>query len=169
MRFDSDWTLPPPCVIHRFDADSVTTRYFPLDDSGSTHSHLTPSGEHLINTEEVDRTSYRFLSRKLFKGDIGEENLDITSQDHDDPPVYLDNVVYCPPRFADGDRFLLLGENDDQKMRLLIAPREGRALEIKPVSLTFNEVKRKLETEWRKRRALRDEKSKEIENVRAMA
>lgn len=44
-------------------------------------------------------------------------------------------------------------------MRLLIAPREGRALEITPLSLSFNEAKRRLEAEWEKRWALRDKET----------
>lgn len=163
MVFESgaDGTPSPPHVIQQFDADPVTTRYFPLAYWGSLHPHLTPSGEYLINTEEVNPTSHRFVSRKLPNDDLGEENLDYTGQDQDDLPVYLDNVVCYSSRLADGDRFLLLGDNDDKEMRLLIAPREGRALEIKPLSLSFNEVKRRLEAEWRKRRVLRDKEMEE--------
>ena len=157
-----DIISPPHYVVQQFDTDLITTRYFPLTFRGSPHKFLTPSGEHLIDTEEVDRTSYRFVSRKLPKGDLGEENIFITGQDQDDSPVYLDDVVRFSSRLADSDRFLLLGENDDEKMRLLIAPREGRALEIKPLSLSFNEVKRRLEIEWEKRRAL---KEKEVEET----
>ena len=117
----------------------------------------------MIETEEVDRTSYRFVSRKqLAKDDLFEEDSDFRRQDQDDLPVYLDDVVCYPSRLADGYRYLLLGQNDDEKMRLLIAPSEGRDLEITVLSLTFNEVKRRLETEWEKRRALKD---KEIEET----
>ena len=154
---------PPPYIVHRFDADPVTTRYFPLTYEDPPHHHLTPSGEHLIDTREGDRTSYQFVSRKLPKGELGDENPDNTGQDQDNLPVYLDNVICYSSRLADSDRFLLLGENDDEEMRLLIAPREGRALEIKPLSLTFNEAKRRLEAEWRKRRDLRDKEMEETE------
>ncbi len=114
----------------------------------------------MVATEEVDRTSHRLVSRKLSRNDHSEGDSDSTHQDQDDLPVYLDDVIYYAARLADSDRFLLLGENDDEKMRLLIAPREGCALEIKPLSLSFNEAKRRLEIEWEKRRAL---KEKEME------
>ncbi|CAF9942025.1 hypothetical protein IMSHALPRED_003161 [Imshaugia aleurites] len=156
-----------PHVILELDANPVTTRYFPLTYGEEywedpPRDHLTRSGEHLIETEEVDRTSYRLVSRKLPKGDLCEEDSDVTSQNQDGQRVYLENAVFYPSSLADGDRFLLLGENDDEIMRLLIAPREGRALVIKPLSLTFNEAKRRLEAEWGKRQAFRD---KEIEET----
>ena len=137
-----DITSLPHHVVQQFDADLITSRYFPLTFRGSPHIYLTPSGEHLIDTEEVDRTSYRFVSRKVPKGDLGEENFGITAQDQDDLSVYLDDVICYSYTLADSDRFVLLGKNDDEKMRLLIAPREGRALESKPLSLSFNEAKR---------------------------
>lgn len=46
-------------------------------------------------------------------------------------------------------------------MRLLIAPRLGRTLEIRPLSLTFNEAKRRLEAEWGKRLTLEDKEMEE--------
>lgn len=151
-----------PQIIHQLNADPVSTRDLPLTHWYRPHNHLTPSGEYLIETEEADRTSYRLASRKLPKDELCEEDSDITHQDQDDPPVYLDNVVCYSSRLADADRFLLLGENDDEEMRLLIVPQEGRSLEIKPLSLTFNEAKRRLEIEWVKRQALRN---KEIDET----
>lgn len=166
MAFETGWSSSAPSsapyVLHQLDADPVTTRYFPLTYQYYSHNYLTPSGEYVIETEEVDRTSYRLVSRKLAKNDLFEENSDFARQDRDDLPVYLDNVVCYPSSLADGDRYLLLGQNDDETMRLLIAPSEGRTLEIKSLSLTFNEAKRRLETEWGKRQALRD---KEIEET----
>lgn len=102
--------------------------------------------------------SYRLVSRKLSKSDWFEEDSDSTRQDQDDPPVYLDNVICYPLSLADSHTILLLGQNDDEKMRLLIAPLEGRALEIKSLSLSFNEAKRRLEAEWGKRQALGEDK-----------
>ena len=112
----------------------------------------------MIETKEVDRTSYRLVSQKLPKDEIYEPG---TSYNPDGRRAYLDNLVCYPSCLADGDRFLLLGENDDEKMRLLIAPREGRALEIRPLSLSFNEAKRRLEAAWEKWRALRDHETGE--------
>ena len=158
MKFNLDRKLSPH-VIHELDADPVTTRYYPLDPYDYPRNHLTPCGEYVIQTEEVDRTSYRLVSRKLLKGDLCEEDCEVPSQTRDDERVFLDNVVCYSSRFANSDRFLLLGENDDEKMRLLIAPREGRALEITSLSLSFNEAKKRLEAEWEKRRALRDKET----------
>ncbi len=167
MAFECQWTPWALHVIHhQLDAGPVTTRYIPLLDLDRYHpvKHLTPSGEYMIATEEVDRTSHRFVSRKLSRNDHFEGDSDSTHQDQDDSPVYLDDVVCLSSRLADSNRFLLLGENDDEKMRLLIVPREGRALEIKPLSFSFNEAKRRLEIEWEKRRALK-EKEKEKEET----
>ena len=158
MAFKPDWK-PSPHVIHELDADPVTTRYYSLYHQDYPQNHLTPCGEYVIETEEVDRTSYRLVSRKLLKGDLYEEDSDAPSRNQDDQQVHLDNVVCYSSRLADSDRFLLLGENDDEKMSLLIAPREGRALEITPLSVSFNEAKRRLEAEWEKRRALGDKET----------
>ena len=137
-------------VIHRVDADPVTTRYFQSTPPYHHHKHLTPSGELLIEIEEVNRTSTRFVSRKV------EGLSHFTRPDSDEISVYLDNFICYPSSLADSSRWLLLGQNDDEKMRLLIAPREGRALEIKSLPVTFNEVKRRLEIEWAKRPAPRN-------------
>ena len=150
-----------PQVIHQLDADPVTTRYFPLTDLYYLHKYLTPSGEFTIETEEVDRNSTRLASRKVAKNNLLEESSDFTGQDQDETPIYLDNVICCPSSLADGDRFLLLGKNDDEKMRLLIVPRQGRSLEIRSLSLTFNEAKSRLEAEWKKRQALKDKEMEE--------
>ena len=149
-------------VIHKLDADPVTPRYYPIYD-GYPRSHIALFGEYVIKPEEVDRTSCRLVSKKLPKDNPCEEDFSITSQIRDDQRVSLDNVVCYPSYLSDSDRFLLLGENDDEKMRLLIAPREGRALEIRPLSLSFNEANRRLEVEWEKRRALKDQEIGGIE------
>ena len=158
MAFESGWKFSP-YVIHELDADPVTTRYYRLSNYGYPQNHLTSSGEYVIEIEQVDRTSYRLVSRKLPKFDLLEENPYVMSQNRDDQQVHLDNVICYPSRLADGDHFLLLGKNDDEKMRLLIAPREGRALEITFLSFSFNEAKTRLEAEWKKRRALRDKET----------
>ena len=158
MTFGPTWELST-LVIYEIDADPVTTRYYPLIHEGYPVNHLTSSGDYVIETNEIDRNSYRFVSRKLLKADLCEEEARVTSQNQDDQQVSLDNFICYSSRFADSDRFLLLGKNDDEKMRLLIAPREGRALEITPLSLSFNEAKRRLEAEWEKRRAFGDKET----------
>ena len=114
----------------------------------------------MIVVQIVDRTSSRLVSRKALKGDFCEEDSDLTSQEFRGQRVWLDNLLYYASRFAGSDIFLLLGENDDEKMRLLIAPREGSALEIKILPLTFNEAKKRLELEWEKLRALEKKEKK---------
>ena len=156
MAFDRGFS---PFVIHEFYADPVTTRYYPLILYDIPRNHLTSSGEYVIEIEQVDRTSYRLVSRKLPKFDLLEEDSHVTSENRDYERVHLDNVICYPSRLADGNQFLLLGKNDDEKMRLLIAPREGRALEIIFLSFSFNEAKTRLEAEWEKRRALRDKET----------
>lgn len=146
-------------VLHRLDVDPVTTRYLPLDVNhvmSYGHSHLTPSGEFFIEPEDVDRTSDRLVFMKVIRYDILENGSDPTHQDQNETPVYLENLIFYPASLADSYRYLLLGQNDDELMRLLIVPREGRALEIRPLSLTFNEARRRMESEWRKREALAD-------------
>ena len=163
MAFESEWTSWALHVIHhQLDADPVTTRYFELPCYlDCPQKNITPFGEYMIAPEIVDRTSYRLISRKVSNIHQYEENSDLTPQDQDDLPVYLDNFICYPSSLADSDRFLLLGSNDDEKMRLLIAPREGRALEIRSLPLTFNEAKQRLEAEWAKRHALRDRETGE--------
>lgn len=103
------------------------------------HNYLTLSGEFRIEPE-VTSNSNRLVSTKVAKSDLLEKSCDFTGQDHDEKSGYLDNVVYYPSSLAISGRFLL-GQNDDEKMRLMIAPRQGRTLEIRPLSLTFNERK----------------------------
>ena len=159
----SPYVKSPPHVIHELDVDPVTTRYFslnyanfPLDHEDYPRKYLTPCGKYMIETEEVDRTSHRLVSTKVSKGELCDP---IKTQYRDDQRVYLDNVIRYSPRLAHGFRVLLLGENHDEKMRLLIAPREGRALEITTLTFSFNEAKRRLEAEWGKRRALWDKET----------
>ena len=145
-----------PYVIHELDTNPVASRFYVLHPHGfpQPRDHLTPSGEYRIEPEEVDRTSYRLVSAKLPKDDPSGEGSDVASQSQGRQRVHIDNILFYSSQLADGDRYLLLGENDDEKMRLLIAPRKGSALEITTLSLTFNEAKRRLEIEWEKRQAL---------------
>lgn len=67
-----------------------------------------------------------------------------------EPAVVLDDVAAYSSHFAAADRYLLLGENDDQKMRLLIAPHDERTPVIKTLSLTFAEARARLEKKWQR-------------------
>ena len=111
----------------------------------------------MIEFERIDQNSDSLGLRKLPKAYVWEQGSDHTRLIRDNEPVYLDNVICYPSSLSDSNRFLLLGENDDEEMRLLIIPHEGPALEIRPLSFSFNEAKRRLEIEWEKRRALADE------------
>ena len=61
--------------------------------------------------------------------------------------MYLDDIASYSSDFADADWFLLLGANDQEKMRMLIAPHDGRTPVIKTLSLTFAEARSRLERE----------------------
>ena len=66
------------------------------------------------------------------------------------PAVLLRDIASYSSHLADADRFLLLGANDDERMRMLIAPHDGRTPVIKTLSLTFAEARARLEKEWRR-------------------
>ena len=67
-----------------------------------------------------------------------------------EPTVVLPNVASYSSKLAVADRYLLLGMNDDEKMRLLIAPHyEGTPI-VKTLSLTFAEARTRLEKEWQR-------------------
>ncbi|KAF6227691.1 hypothetical protein HO173_012021 [Letharia columbiana] len=66
------------------------------------------------------------------------------------PAVVLRDIAAYSSHSAVADRYLLLGANDDEKMRLLIAPTDGRTPVIKTLSLTFAEARARLEKEWQR-------------------
>ena len=66
------------------------------------------------------------------------------------PAVLLRNIASYSSRYAVVYRFLLLGANDDENMRMLIAPRYGRTPVVKTLSLTFAEARARLEKEWQR-------------------
>lgn len=63
------------------------------------------------------------------------------------PAVMLRNVASYSSKLAVADRYLLLGMNDDEKIRLLIAPHDEGTPIIKTLSLTFAEARARLEKE----------------------
>ena len=68
------------------------------------------------------------------------------------PAVLLRNIAFYSSHFVAADRYLLLGANDDERMRLLIAPHDERTPVIKTLSLTFAEARSRLEEEWQRLR-----------------
>ena len=64
--------------------------------------------------------------------------------------MLLRDVASYSSHLANTNRFLLLGANDDEKMRMLIAPHDGSAPVIKTLSLTFAEARVRLEKEWQR-------------------
>lgn len=65
-------------------------------------------------------------------------------------PVVLRDVASYSRHFAVADRYLLLGAHDNEKMRLLIAPHDGKDPVMKTLSLTFAEARSRLEKEWQR-------------------
>ena len=66
------------------------------------------------------------------------------------PVVWLEDIASYSSDLADADRFLLLGANDQERMRMLIAPHDGRTPVIKTLSLTFAEARSRLEKKWQR-------------------
>ena len=66
------------------------------------------------------------------------------------PTVWLEDITSYSSHLIDAERFLLLGAHDDEKMRMLIVPRDGRTPIIKTLSLTFAEARSRLEKEWQR-------------------
>ena len=64
--------------------------------------------------------------------------------------MVLRNIASYSSHLAAADRCLLLGANDDERMRMLIAPHDGRTPVIKTLSLTFAEARARLEKEWQR-------------------
>ena len=64
------------------------------------------------------------------------------------PRIQLNNITSCSLNHADANHYLLLGANHDEKMRLLIVPRDDGTPVIKTMSLTFTEARSRLEREW---------------------
>ena len=64
--------------------------------------------------------------------------------------MWLDDIASYASDLADADRFLLLGANDQERMRMLIAPDDGRTPVIKTLSLTFAEARSRLEKKWQR-------------------
>ena len=64
-----------------------------------------------------------------------------------EPAVVLRNVASYSSKLAAADRYLLLGKNDDEKMRILIAPHNEGTPIIKTLSLTFAEARARLAKE----------------------
>ena len=64
--------------------------------------------------------------------------------------MYLDYIASYSSEFDAADQFLLLGANDQERMRMLVVPRDGTTPVIKTLSLTFAEALSRLENEWRR-------------------
>lgn len=64
--------------------------------------------------------------------------------------MYLDYIASYSSDSAAADQFLLLGANDQERMRMLVAPHDGRTPVIKTLSLTFAEALSRLENEWQR-------------------
>ena len=114
------------------DIDPVPCRF--IDNSLSLHNSLVLF--HSLNNVSASLELINFAEDGFWSGT--------------EPAVVLHDVATYSSRFAVADRFLLLGANDDQKMRLLIAPHDGRSPVIKTLSLTFAEARARLAEESRR-------------------
>ena len=77
---------------------------------------------------------------------------------NNEPRAVLHDVAAYSSQLTDHELFLLLGTEDDEKMRLLIIPSDGRTPVIKTLSLTFAEARARLEKEWQRLHARSQDK-----------
>ncbi|KAL2045111.1 hypothetical protein ABVK25_012228 [Lepraria finkii] len=66
----------------------------------------------------------------------------------DDPAALLEDFVLHASHLRNIERYLLLGDDDNTKMRILFVPEDGTTPEILPLSLTFAEALARLAAEW---------------------
>lgn len=124
-------------MIHPIDTRMVIPRYI---DGSYVANSLSFDNSRVIFHDD-DNTS---VSLELIKFD------DTDFKEGKKPAVLLRNIASYSSQFATADRFLLLGANDDEKMRLLIAPHDEKTPVIKTLSLTFAEARSRLEKEWQR-------------------
>ena len=72
------------------------------------------------------------------------------SSTHNEPAVRLKDFILYPSHLRNAMQYLLLGDDDNTKMRLLFVPEDGTTPEILPLSLTFAEALARLAAEWEK-------------------
>ena len=140
---------------------------FQFSDCG-TYTYLEEKGGRhgwwfqIIHRMDINPVSTRFIDNALsfentcvvfYDGDNASAALELTTPDDNgfwkgtEPAVVLRNVASYSSKLAVADRYLLLGMNDDEKMRLLIAPHDEGTPIIKTLSLTFTEARARLEKE----------------------
>ena len=113
-----------------------------------------------VPTRVIDNVLSFEDSRVVFHDhDNASAALELITQDENgfwkgtEPAVVLRNVASYSSKLTVADRYLLLGKNDDDKMRLLIAPHKEGTPIIKTLSLTFAEARARLEKERQRLRA----------------
>ena len=67
-----------------------------------------------------------------------------------DPVARLNGLILYPLHLRNARQYLLLGDDDNTKMRVLFVPEGGRSPEIIPLSITFAEALTRLTAEWDK-------------------
>ena len=67
---------------------------------------------------------------------------------HVPDPARLKDFVLHPSHLRHTRQYLLLGDDDNTKMRMLFVPEDGTAPEVMPLLLTFAEALARLTIEW---------------------
>ena len=134
-------------IVHRLDVNPVCPRI--LVASYLDYEQQLCSSERHIQLSDDLRNSLTLIMTRPFQGD--------SWQPFNDPTARLLDVALYPLHLRDTTKTLLLGENDDTKMRLLCAPNDGSTPEIIPVSLTFNEALSRLNAEYDRLMAARND------------
>ena len=119
-------------IVHQVDTSPVPARY--IRNFWSVDNAITVfyGGDHTSVTLEL----IKFDDNGFWSGN--------------GPTVWLEDIASYSSRLVDAERFLLLGAHDDEKMRMLIVPRDGTTPVIKTLSLTFAEARSRLEKEWQR-------------------
>ncbi|KAL9628778.1 MAG: hypothetical protein Q9164_007148 [Protoblastenia rupestris] len=117
----------------------------------------------IIDRVETAPTSLRYFESCLavdeafYRLTVGEGNtirLSVSKSDqlgycHDHDGPYLSNVANFSSLYSYRCRkLLLLGENDDQHLRLLLIPDDDRPVEVKTIPVTWFEIRELLDRKW---------------------
>ena len=95
-----------------------------------------------MELNDLDSTSVKIVLIKFPENGYWDEE--------NEPSVMLRDVAAYSSQLEPAGLFLLLGADDPVKVRLLIAPRDGRTAVIKTLTLSFAEATARLEKEWQR-------------------
>ena len=103
---------------------------------------------YLMGVEDIYRPWASIYYSRLSKKGFWKQHQDLVTS--------LEHFLAYPSSAIDAERYLLLGPNENEKMRLLTVPHGGRAPEIRSLSLTFAEAKLRLDKEWEAQHSLKE-------------